>query len=91
MATVQALEASGSRTGPPSDTDSLPAFEHAVAASSDARLRRLGLAAVVAQATQPAGWTTTLRTRLAQYQADPTPLVAAAAQFIFPPPVGEEK
>jgi hypothetical protein len=90
MATVQALEASGPRTGPPSAANSLAAFEHAVAASADARLRRLGLAALVAQATQPAGWTAALRTRLAQYRADPAPLVAAAAQFVFPPPGGEE-
>ena len=89
MATVQALEASGSRTGPPSDTDSLLAFEHAVAASSDARLRRLGLAALVAQATQPTGWTAALRARLDQYRTDPAPLVAAAAQFTFPPYLGE--
>ena len=92
MAAVQALEASGPRSGPPSaaDTGSLPAFEYAMAASADARLRRLGLAALVAQATQPAGWTATLRTRLGQYRADAAPLVAAAAQFTFPPPAPEE-
>jgi hypothetical protein len=91
LAAVQALEASGSRTGPPSDTNALPAFEAALAASPDARLRRLALAALVAQATQPAGWTAVLRARLAQYGTDPAPLVAAAAQFTFPPPAGEEK
>jgi hypothetical protein len=90
LAAVQALEASGPRTGSPSATNSLPAFEHAVAASPDARLRRLGLAALVAQATQAAGWAAGLRARLAQYRADPAPLVAAAAQFIFPSPEGEE-
>jgi hypothetical protein len=90
LAAVQALEASGSRTGPSSDANSLPTFEAALATSPDARLRRLGLAAVVAQATQPAGWTAALRTRLDQYRVDPAPLVAAAAQFTFPPPVGEE-
>ena len=90
IATVQALEASGQRTGPPSEANSLPAFEHAMAASPDARLRRLGLAAVVAQATQAAGWTIALRTRLGQYCADPAPLVAAAAQFVFPPYVSAE-
>ena len=81
----------GQRTGPPSDSNSLPAFEAALAASPDARLRRLGLAAAVAQATQPAGWTAALRARLDQYRADPTPLVAAAAQFTFPPQVSEEE
>nr|GFC91904.1 hypothetical protein [Tanacetum cinerariifolium] len=91
MATVQALEASGQRSGLPSDTNSLPAFEHDVATSPDARLRRLGLAALVAHATQPAGWTAALRTRLDQYRADPAPLVAAAAQFTFPPPLGESE
>lgn len=91
MATVQALEASGSRTGPPSDANSLPAFEHAVAANPAARLRRLALAALVAQATQPAGWTAALRARLDQYRTDPAPLVAAAAQFTFPPYLGEGK
>jgi hypothetical protein len=89
MATVQALEASGQRSVSQADA-ALPAFEYTLAASPDARLRRLALAALQAQATQPAGWTAALRARLAQYRADPTPLVAAAAQFVFPPPESEE-
>ncbi|RZK51422.1 MAG: hypothetical protein EOO59_15075 [Hymenobacter sp.] len=90
MVTVQALEASGQRSDAQAAADSLPAFEQALAASPAASLRRLALAALRAQATQAAGWTTALRTRLHQYRADPAPLVAAAAQFTFPPPLGEE-
>jgi hypothetical protein len=90
MATAQALEASGQRSGPQSEANSVAAFEYTLAANPDARLRRLAQAALQAQATQPAGWTAALRTRLDQYRADPAPLVAAAAQFVFPPPASEE-
>ena len=89
VAAAQAIAAGGPRFGPPPD-DALLAFEHDLAQSSDARLRRLALAALQAQATQPAGWTIALRNRLARYGQDPAPLVAAAAQFIFPPPLAVE-
>ena len=86
MATVQAMGVSRQRIASQDDTEALLTLEHALAASPDARLRRLALAALRAQATQPAGWTAALRTRLDHYRADPAPLVAAAAQFTFPPP-----
>ena len=90
MAAVQALEAINQRVVSRADAGALLALEHDLAARPDARLRRLGLAALRAQATQPAGWTAALRTRLDHYRADPAPLVAAAAQFVFPPPPEEE-
>ncbi|MBD2768436.1 hypothetical protein IC235_11095 [Hymenobacter sp. BT664] len=89
MATVQALEASGQRPGAKPGVNSLQAFELALADSPDARLRRLGFAALLAQSAQVAGWTNALRTRLDWYRRDPAPLVAAAAQFFFPPPKAE--
>ena len=91
MATVQALEAIGQRTTSPADSKALLALEYTLAASPDARLRRLALATLRAQTTQPAGWAAALRTRLDHYRADPVPLVAAAAQFTFPPPAEESE
>jgi hypothetical protein len=85
MATVHALEGSGQRIASQVDASALLALEQTLAASLDARLRRLALAALQAQATQPAGWTAALRARLDHYRADAVPLVAAAAQFVFPP------
>src|SRR5262249_34972894 len=64
------------------------AVEAALARDADERFRRIALAALVAQAHSPAGWTDELRTRLAACQADSSPLVAAAAAFTFPPPIG---
>ncbi|GAB3636296.1 hypothetical protein GCM10027422_18860 [Hymenobacter arcticus] len=90
MATVRALDDSRQRIASQEDVNSLLVLEHALAVSPDARLRRLALAALRAQATQPAGWTAALRTRLNHYRADPAPLVAAAAQFVFPPLTSEE-
>ncbi|KAB8144353.1 hypothetical protein F8S13_05610 [Chloroflexia bacterium SDU3-3] len=60
------------------------AIEAALAEEPDAALRRVALAALVAHAAC-AGWSAPLRERLAVYRADPAPLVAAAAQFVFPP------
>jgi hypothetical protein len=64
----------------------LDVLETAFANSADERLRRLALAAVIAQAAGTAGWTPALRERLDVYRRDPAPLVAAAAQFTLPPP-----
>lgn len=89
MATVQALEAITQRIASQADADELFSLEQALAASPDARLRRLALAALQAQATRPTGWTAALRARLDHYRADAVPLVAAAAQFVFPPPTDE--
>lgn len=60
-------------------------LEAALGEHADARLRRLGLAAL-AEASRPRrGWSKERQERLAQYQADPDPLVAGAAAFVFPP------
>lgn len=53
-------------------------------AHPDERFRRLGLAVITAQGNQR-GWPAEARLRLVQYQADPSLLVSAAAQFTFPP------
>ncbi|MBT2559422.1 hypothetical protein J7E24_16665 [Hymenobacter sp. ISL-91] len=88
LTAAKAIAKSGQRAGRQLMDDSLATFERTLADSSQPHLRRLALAALLAQATQPAGWTTALRTRLDQYRTDPAALVAAAAQFTFPPPIG---
>lgn len=65
-----------------SDWDTL---ETSLAASPDDRLRRLAVAALTAGAGTTEGWTPARRERLESYRRDPAPLVAAAAQFTFPP------
>ena len=60
------------------------AFEAALAASPDERLRRLAFAALEAQSTKQGSWDKARLARLQTYRADPSPLVAAAAAFIFP-------
>jgi hypothetical protein len=70
------------------DAGGLHALEAALAGSDDAALRRLALAALVAQARSPRGWDEELMARLRASRADAAPLVAAAAQFTLPP--GEE-
>lgn len=52
---------------------------------ADARLRRLGLAALVEAASPQNGWTVERRARLDLYRNDPSPGVAGPAQFVFPP------
>jgi hypothetical protein len=66
----------------------LAAMETELAASEDDRLRRLALAALIAQGTATPGWTPDLRARLDIYRRDPSSLVAAAAQFTLLPPDG---
>lgn len=60
-------------------------LEAALAASPDDRLRRLAVAALAAGAGTTEGWTPARRERLESYHRDAAPLVAAAAQFTFPP------
>ena len=67
-----------------SDANTLSTLEQALGASDNAHLRRLGVAALVAGAADSNGWTDERLARLANYHADPAPLVAAAAQFTFP-------
>lgn len=59
-------------------------LETTLAASEDERLRWLALTALVAQTGQANGWNEERLARLKTYQADPAPLVAETAQFIFP-------
>ncbi len=59
-------------------------LEASLAPSDDRYLRRLALAALVAQANGPTGWTDDRLARLAAYRRDPAALVAEAAQFTFP-------
>ena len=80
-AAVAALQVSARRA----DAAGLAAFEQALAGESDARLRRVALAALVALAQSPRGWDAERLARLQIYRADPAALVAAAAQFTFPP------
>ena len=58
-------------------------LETTFAASEDERLRRLALAALVAQSMQAKGWSDEAIARLQTYREDSSPLVAEAAQFTF--------
>jgi hypothetical protein len=68
------------RASAPSDWEDL---EAALAGEPDERLRRVALAALVTAGRIVGGWTDARKTRLANYQGDPSPLVAAPAQFTF--------
>ncbi len=66
--------------------DDLEQFEAFMRQQSDPMLRRIGLAALQAYTgVGRRGWTEAARAQLEIYRADPDPLVASAAQFIFPP------
>ena len=60
-------------------------LEEQLAASNDERLRRIALAALVAQTKESNTWNAEQRIRLQTYRADPSSLVAAAAQFTMLP------
>ncbi len=80
IAAVQAIQQAAYRP----DAAGLIALEEAFGGSDDERLRRLGLAALVALAEPPRGWNAERLERLQAYRADPSWLVAAAAQFTLP-------
>lgn len=89
MAGVAAISTPRSRR----DSTDLSTFEATMTPRSDAGLRRLALAALVAQAQPPRGWDTDRVARLQAFRSDPAPLVAAAAQFTRVPedlPTGSE-
>ncbi|MDJ0592333.1 MAG: hypothetical protein QNJ72_20460 [Pleurocapsa sp. MO_226.B13] len=67
------------------DIDRLHHLETTLAKSEDEKLRRLALSALVAQKSDRLGWNQERVTRLLAYRQDKSILVAAAAQFIFPP------
>jgi HEAT repeat protein len=58
-------------------------LEMALWTQSDERLRRLALAALIAQSRQAQGWSDACIERLQTYRDDPSPLVAEKAQFTF--------
>jgi hypothetical protein len=60
------------------------AFEAAFATSEDERLRRLAFAALRAQNAKIGHWDEAHLARLKTYRADPSALVAAAAEFTLP-------
>ena len=60
-------------------------LETKFAASKDEKLRRLALAALMAQTGSRLGWNQERVDRLIAYRQDSSTLVAAAAQFTFPP------
>ena len=68
-----------------SDIKDIVLLEETLATSHDERLRMIALAALVAQSELPQGWNEERRARLQSYRADPSVLVAAAAQFTFLP------
>ncbi|MEZ0362231.1 HEAT repeat domain-containing protein [Mycobacterium sp. pUA109] len=67
-----------------SDRADLEALETRLASHADDRMRRLALAALVAAAALPGGWSAARLDRLRGYRRDHAPLVAAAAQFTLP-------
>ncbi len=68
------------------DPEALAAIGAALAESHDERLRRLALAVLVRLGDRTAGgWTAERLARLEAWRRDPSPLVAAVAQFTFPP------
>lgn len=69
-----------------SDSKEMGRLEEALATHPDERLRRIALATLITQATLPPGWSVERRARLESYRADPSLLVAAAAQFTVLPP-----
>jgi hypothetical protein len=60
-------------------------LEAALATHSDARLRRLALAALERAASGPQGWTPARRARLLVFRGDFSVLVSSRALFVFPP------
>jgi len=79
-AAVTALAQAGRRP----DARGLDALERQLRKSRQPALRRLGLAALVAAAEPPRGWTDERREALAAYCGDPALQVRSAAEFIFP-------
>jgi hypothetical protein len=76
-AMVEALQAARSTTHP-------ELFEARLAGRPDPRLRRIAVAALAHAARPGHGWSEERRARLDRYRADPSPLVAGAAEMIFP-------
>ena len=67
------------------DIEEIINLEITLAASKDEKLRRLALSALIAQTNDRLGWNQARLDRLLVYRQDKSTLVAAAAQFTFPP------
>jgi hypothetical protein len=78
-ALIEALSAARQRRG-----NDLGSIEPRLAAADDPTVRRIGLAALVVQA-EKLGWSGQARVRLDAYRRDPAPVVAEAAELVFPP------
>ena len=85
-AVQRGIEGLGASRAMPAELES---FETELAGAGDPRLRRLALAALVAQCGTGRGWSEERLARITRFRADPAPLVAEAAQFTFPPGVVE--
>jgi hypothetical protein len=72
------------------DSDEFMRLEATLSTAPDERLRRIALAALIAASQSPHGWSNERLARLEIYRSDSAPLVAAAAQFTFPPAEGEQ-
>jgi hypothetical protein len=81
---AEAVAAVQQATGAGGTEEEWLAWETAAAASPDARLRRVALAALTSRASRD-GWTPARCARLAVFAEGRHPLVASAAQFTFPP------
>lgn len=81
MAAVDAIESAHEPIPP-----ELSGAETILAAAPEGELRRLALACLVTLAKTTGGWTAERRARHAVFCQDPSPLVAAAAQFTELPP-----
>lgn len=88
-AVTQACRMAGSMVrgqGPNNEENNAQALlEEELAASDDERLRRIAVALLINQPRQGQGWPADQFARLTKYRADPSPLVAAAAQFTIVP------
>jgi hypothetical protein len=73
---IQGLEKTTTR----SDINELRRLEEILAPSDDEKLRRISLAALIAQSNVQ-GWNDELKQRLYAFRNDPSPMVAEKAQF----------
>lgn len=89
MVAVQSLSEENSHGFMSGNSTIAEAVEAGLRDHPDARLRRVGLAALIAQSRSGRGWTAALRQRLTEYQRDSSSLVASAAAFTFPEDVPE--
>jgi hypothetical protein len=78
-ALMEAFSAASERRG-----DELGVIESSLAGADDPMARRIGLAALTAQANK-LGWSQQARAKLEAYRVDVAPIVSEAAGLVFPP------